>query len=531
MRILIFHGYLLRGTGSNVYNANVARALARLGHDVDLFCQDREAAALGWIDAVGHWRRGELEVEQAAGPGSPGSGSITAYVPEIGGLLPVYVADRYAGFEVKTFSAMSDAELDGYISANVEAVREVAARKPPDAALANHLIMGPVILARAGLRFASKVHGSALSYTVIPDSRFLPYAAEGMAASAGVLVGSGHTGRSLWETVTAPDLPAKTRLGPPGVDLTEFAPLPATVGATSHLRDVAVRIAALEAAKPPAATDDAESDSFARDANEAAAAIAGYAAATGPRVLFVGKTIVSKGCDLLLAAWPLVCAFAPGAHLLLAGFGAYRGGLESLWQAISSGDLQAARAIAAAGRGLEGGEGAPLPILSRFLENPPAGWSESALAAAGSVSFAGRLEHAEVAEVVRGSDALVVPSTFPEAFGMVAAEAAAAGAMPVCADHSGLAEVARALDVELPDYARGIPAFPLTGDPVPAIAERLRRWLELSGEQRSAAAEALTATTARLWSWEGVARGVIAASHGELDSLPAVPALPGPGGS
>ena len=31
MRVLIFHGYMLRGTGSNIYNANLARALARLG--------------------------------------------------------------------------------------------------------------------------------------------------------------------------------------------------------------------------------------------------------------------------------------------------------------------------------------------------------------------------------------------------------------------------------------------------------------------------------------------------------------------
>jgi hypothetical protein len=43
MRILIFHGYLLRGTGSNIYNANLARSLAGLGHEVHLFCQDRSA--------------------------------------------------------------------------------------------------------------------------------------------------------------------------------------------------------------------------------------------------------------------------------------------------------------------------------------------------------------------------------------------------------------------------------------------------------------------------------------------------------
>ena len=41
MRILIFHGYLLRGTGSNIYNASLVRALARMGHEVDLLCQER----------------------------------------------------------------------------------------------------------------------------------------------------------------------------------------------------------------------------------------------------------------------------------------------------------------------------------------------------------------------------------------------------------------------------------------------------------------------------------------------------------
>ena len=61
--------------------------------------------------------------------------------------------------------------------------------------------------------------------------------------------------------------------------------------------------------------------------------------------------------------------------------------------------------------------------------------------AAGSISFAGRLEHDEVAGVLPASDAMVVPSTFPEAFGMVAAEGAACGVLPVCAEHSGLAEV------------------------------------------------------------------------------------------
>ena len=52
MRVLVFHGYLLRGTGSNVYNSRLCAALARKGHLVDLLSQDRAPAELGFVDAV-----------------------------------------------------------------------------------------------------------------------------------------------------------------------------------------------------------------------------------------------------------------------------------------------------------------------------------------------------------------------------------------------------------------------------------------------------------------------------------------------
>ena len=110
---------------------------------------------------------------------------MTAYLPEIDGLLPVYVEDRYSGFEVKAFSRLSGRELRRYLELNVAAVRDVVERAGGvDAALANHLVMGPVILARAGVRFVAKIHGSALSYTVRPDpERFLPFAREGLDAA------------------------------------------------------------------------------------------------------------------------------------------------------------------------------------------------------------------------------------------------------------------------------------------------------------------------------------------------------------
>jgi glycosyltransferase involved in cell wall biosynthesis len=464
MRFLIFHGYMLRGTGSNIYNANLAGALAKLGHEVHLLCQDRQVQIEG----------------------------VQIHNPDIHGLLPVYVKDPYEGFEVKAFPELTDDELDRYIAANVAAVREVAAQVGGiDAALANHLVMGPAILARADVApFAAKIHGSALEYTVKPNPRFLPYAREGMEAASGVLVGSRHTAESLWEALPeVAGLEEKTRLGPPGVDTKTFRP-----------RVLAWGEGGLRAGHGPSSTP--------------------LTPRHPRRIVFVGKLIVSKGVDLLLAAWPLVRAEHPDAVLEVAGFGEYEAGLRRLLAALERGDIGDAREVALAGWGIEGREERPLPILSAFLAEPPAGYIDAARGAAGSVEFIGRLEHEEVAELLPGAEALVMPSTFPEAFGMVAAEAAACGVLPVSAGHSGMLEVSRQLMAALPPEVGRLTSFPVEDGAVEAIAERLSGWMSLSDSERAATQESLVETARRLWSWEGVARGVIAASRGELDRLP-----------
>ena len=127
----------------------------------------------------------------------------------------------------------------------------------------------------------------------------------------------------------------------------------------------------------------------------------------------------------------------------------------------------------------------------------------------------GRLDHDELVDLLPACEALVVPSTFPEAFGMVAAEGAACGALPVCAAHSGLAEVAAALAEAVPAEARPWLAFSTAAgsDPVQGIAERLTACLEAPDALREQARAALVTTVRERWSWEGVARGVIAAAE------------------
>ena len=433
MRVLIFHAYLLRGTGSNIYNSSLARALAALGHDVHLICQDPA------------WE---------APPG------VTVHVPEIGRVLPVYVADRYEGFDAKPYPDLSDAELERYLAANVEAVRAVPT---PDVALANHLVMGPAILARAlggRVPYAVKIHGSALEYTVKPHrERFLPYALEGIRGAAGVLVGSRHTAESLWELMAddEPGLPARTRLGPPGVDVHSFRP------GAADLEGLARRL---------------ESGAAAAWGGEpgAAAALRALDPARDRIVSYVGKLIVSKGIDLLFCAWPLVVARVPEARLVTIGFGTYRDALDRFVAALGRSDLAELREIAARGRELEGGPVGELRLLRAFLDTlerggePARAWLAAAPAAAERIHFTGRLEHHDLPALLPACEAQVMPSTFPEAFGMVAAEAAACGALPLSANHSGMAEVTATLAPALAPELRPLLAFDVGPGAVEEIA-------------------------------------------------------------
>jgi len=464
VRVLIFHGYLLRGTGSNIYNANLVRTLANLGHEVHLLCQDRD-------------------YEPPAG--------VTVHIPDIGRVLPVYVADEYEGFNAKPFPELTEAELEHYIGANVEAVRAVPT---PDVALANHLVMGPVILARAlagAAPYAVKIHGSALEYTVRPHpERFLPYALEGIRGANGVLVGSHHSGESLFEVLEdEPSLRERTRLGPPGVDVHSFR------RREPDLERIASR---------PAAAWGGE---------QGTAGVLRTLDLPGDRIVsYVGKLIVSKGVDLLLAAWPLVVDRVPDARLLVVGFGTYRDALDGFVDALRCTDVHAIREIAALGRELEGGPAGELRYLKAFLDTVDDAWLRAAPAAAERIHFTGRLEHDDLPYLLPAVEAQVMPSTFPESFGMVAAEAAACGALPLSANHSGMAEVTATLAPALPDELRRLMAFEVGPGAVREIAEKLVTWLTLDPEERERARVALAAEAARRYSWESVAEGVIDAA-------------------
>jgi glycosyltransferase involved in cell wall biosynthesis len=169
-------------------------------------------------------------------------------------------------------------------------------------------------------------------------------------------------------------------------------------------------------------------------------------------VVYFGKLIYNKGVHLLLEALREL-----DARAVIVGFGDYREELERL---------------------------APPGTL-----------------------FTGPLEHRHLIHLLPLADATVVPSIFPEAFGMVAAEAAAAGSPPLVARHSGLAQIAEGLETVYPPEYRRLASF-ATGD-VADLRRRLNELLHLPREEHARVGAAARRAVEDRWSWAGVANRLL----------------------
>ena len=115
--------------------------------------------------------------------------------------------------------------------------------------------------------------------------------------------------------------------------------------------------------------------------------------------------------------------------------------------------------------------------------------------------FTGPLEHRHLVHLLALADACVVPSVFPEAFGMVAAEAAAAGCPPLVARHSGLAEIAVGLEESYPPALRRLASF-ATND-VDDLRDKLKALVVAVGRGASVGSRGCAPSCSRALELEG----------------------------
>ncbi len=411
VRILLWHGYLLGGTGSNVYSRQLAREWSREGHEVVVVCQERA-------------------------PEQFDLGTATVVNPDLpGGLLPVFVMDRYEGLEPKLLQDFTASEKGAYVEANAAALRELL---PADLVFTNHVLMGAPVGERTGEPFRVKAHGSELEYSMRGRPELESWGAHSLAAAEATYVGSEHIRQVLADVTGHVDRVFDV---PPGVDVDLF---------TLRSHDEALAALLDEARRDP--PNPGNREERLPDADNAER-LEAFLSDDQRTVVYFGKLIEQKGVQVLLEAM-----YGVDARLVVVGFGPYRETLEAL---------------------------APERTL-----------------------FTGALEHRHLVQLLPLADVTVVPSIFPEAFGMVAAEAAAAGSPPLVARHSGLAEVAAGLEESYPERFRHLASFE-TGDAVD-LRRKLNELLALPPADHDELKHAARQAVVDRWSWASIARRLLA---------------------
>jgi glycosyltransferase involved in cell wall biosynthesis len=506
VRILVWHGWLLEGSGSNVATARIVQVWRAAGHDVLLLCQERHPERYPWIDAHGTVDRdGPSELEPNTNR-SNASGRCVLLRPDIGTMLPVFVVDHYEGFEiVRPFIDLNGDELDEYLRANVEALHAAAGFHDYEIAFVGHGIPGAAIGRRAlgAGRYVAKIHGSDLEYAIRPQERYRALAREGLEGAHAVV---GPSAEALERCAgLVPEMRDLGRVVPPGVDVAAFRPRPRG----EALREVAAlldddratargRPSSLDAEVEralDARNDEAIAalfDRYDEDVPEpdAAARLRVLADRDVPIVGYLGKLIPQKGAELLLEAQP---ALRHETAALVVGFGSDRDWLAALTYALRRGDRAALEWLRDVGG---------LPVDPSAAPAPAADLVD--------VTFTGLLDHRYAPGTLAAMDVQVVPSILKEAFGMVAAEGAASGALPMVARHSGLAEVAGALESQV--GRPGLFSFEPGEGAVRRLADGIDRLLSLPSDERAELRGAVSSFVATHWTWERTAAGLLAAA-------------------
>jgi glycosyltransferase involved in cell wall biosynthesis len=485
--ICLLHGWLLEGSGSNLWTRSIITALAKSGDTVHLVCQENHPDRYEAIaEAYRHTLAGEVETRLQRD--TPYPGKCILHQPEIGDTLPVFVKDKYEEFDhVVPMIELPDDEIELYIARNVEVVRRVVREHDISAIHANHAVLMPVVAQRVsretGVPYAVMPHGSDIEYAVKKDERFRRYASSALSDARRIFV-IGDEMRERVSKVFA-DIPAVeskfTELHL-GVDSSRFEPVTVNERPANITRLSEALVGVPRGKTPEQSLALHRSLSGALDKSELKSLIDDNARYDGkspdadveeklrtidwthdPVLLFTGRIISPKGIHGVIAALPLILEQRPELRLIVVGHGPLREPMEALIEGLQSGDRDLVRNIVAWGRWLEGspeGEaaGEDLVEVARFFDglrqsSEEEHYFETArrLLQPHTVIFTGYLTHRELRFLFPCADVGVFPSMVREAGPLVFLEALASGCFPLGTYFGGMA-------ASIDSVSEGLPA-------------------------------------------------------------------------
>ncbi|MEM7425732.1 MAG: glycosyltransferase family 4 protein [Pseudomonadota bacterium] len=455
MRIGIYHGYELTGSGSNEYTRYLARALSAEGHDVHVVCREPEPERMEFAGKIVFWDRSGAIRKSVRTERAPNNCTIHQIPHAM--VRPVYLTDKQRPGNTKSFAELTDAELEDYHLLNVRVLAGVLAAVQPDVLHANHLVYQPVVCAEAcaktGTPFIIFPHGSAIEYTVRKDPRYWARAGHALDACDGIITGN----REVLDRLSSlyPDrakaIESKAQIVGVGVDTSLFTPV-----SRDHRRQT---VSAFPASRAAGKTAEQTTElhhllredgisvtrefwhAYDHEVPDADVEAKLSAIPWGKNILlYVGALTAGKGVQSLIAAMPAILAREPDTHLVIVGSGAYREVLEALVYVMASGDEQLLTELTERGFDLDRSElSGPWRDIAHYLTTTEGRASimrhgESMLR---RVHFTGRLNHDELAHVFPCSDLALFPSIVPEAYPLVLMESLSNGVLPLVSYFSG----------------------------------------------------------------------------------------------
>ncbi|MFH1132383.1 MAG: glycosyltransferase family 4 protein [Pseudomonadota bacterium] len=481
MKIAIYHGYELSGSGSNEYTRYLAFELARSGHEVVLICSDPDPKAYEFVSrAVAYDKDGnstELFSRET------GFLHVSLHQLPRTSVYPVYITDKQREGNVKTFQDMTDAELQEYHGASTRVLTEILHSETPQVLHANHLVYAPVVAAqvcpKVGIPYYIVPHGSSIEYTIRVDERFFKVARKGLEKASGVVWIAREVKNRVYDLY--PDLRSclekKSYMVGVGTDTSLFVPVSRTER-PSNIKSLIALLLADRTRRPADACSilDAKVNKakhykggktpaqknelrMALDSGNISAMRAYWNAydhelpdedlpqtldripMDDDLVLFVGAMTYGKGVQSLIAAMPAILAQRPKTHLILVGSGTYREVIEGLVHSLQTQNEELFDRIVVTGKNLE------RQTMSGGLEDIQAYSSlesnrkilfENGPGLEKHVHFLGRLNHPLLKYLFPCCQVAAFPSVVKEASPMVFAEALSSGVLPTGAYHSGL---------------------------------------------------------------------------------------------
>jgi len=480
MRIGLYHGYELTGSGSNEYTRYLARYLIEAGHEVHIICQEEQPETIPYVTQAYAWKANGA-VETLFIHKQKTLVCVLHQLPH-GNVRPVYLTDKQREGNVKSFIALSDSELKEYHSLNENLLTRILSSYRTDVLHTNHLVYQPVAALHAcrvsGTPLVIFPHGSAIEYIIKPDRRYKYLALQAILGSAGLITGNREVRDRILNLYPEHQqtILDKTRIVGVGVDTSLFKPVERSQrdhsiqqliathgggGKTPELKDELHR--RLNDGDIQATQDYWNSYDHAlpnMDLNDQLKQIPW----DQNILLFVGALTVGKGLQSLIAALPSVLHEHSETHLIIVGAGAYREVLEALVYAISQSKKELLLQLCNRGLDLDRNElTGPWEDVQTYLNETEqlAFILEKGKEIGKHIHFLGRLDHSRLCYLFPCADFAVFPSIVPEAYPLVVMESLSNGVLPLVSYFSGFRDSVDDLRPLLGESLNGLMKIPV----------------------------------------------------------------------